>query len=493
MTQAMMLRLRMMSWVAAVPLLTGCATASHVDRRALIPLFAELRQAPQKEPVIIIPGALGSCLQDQGTGRIVWGEAGRRDLDQLALPIDGATPHANYDELVAIDVLQRLTVFPNLLEFKANEDLIRILEEAGGYTQGDLDHPQPGENLFLFWYDWRRDLVEAAQQLGAAIERLKASLGEPNLKVHLIAQSMGGLVARYYVKYGTADVLSQDPLPAPTYAGAQHVAQVIMLGTPNNGSLETFRSLHEGVGVPGMGRLTPATLFTMPATYQLLPHEEETTFLDPHGQPLGVSLYDPANWATYGWAVFSPAFQTAVHHEFLQRFGTEGEARYQQHVASQRRFLTLALTRARRFHRALDQGNPAEEPVEYVLLGADCQPTLRRALLTKDGSAWRTQFSTEDRRLRPKLFGLGDGSVTKESLLGSHRLGISREELAFSTLPVASALFVCETHIRITNNLTYLDNMLQALFAHEASAQHQAVCLYCQRRFGSAQPIELTR
>lgn len=454
--------------LAVIPLVAGCATLVRVDRQTLVHLFADLRQTPRKVPVIIIPGALGSILEETESGRVVWGRVGGRGVDALTLPTDGATLRENHDAIVAVNLLHRLVFIPRLVEFTANEDLIRALQEAGGYDKGDLENPQPGDNCFLFWYDWRRDLVEAAGQLGAMIERLAREMGDPDLKVHLIAQSAGGLVARYYVKYGTADVLDQDPLPPPTYAGAKHVAQVIMLGTPNSGSLKTFQSLHQGFTVPNMGRFSSAMVFTMPAAYQLLPHEEETVFLDERGQPLEVSLYDPTNWETYGWSVFSP-----------ERLTTS-----QQHLAQQRRFLSLALRRAKRFQRALDQGNPADDPVEYVLLGSDCQPTLRRAELTQDGSVWRTRFRSDDRELTAKLFGLGDGSVTKESLLGSHRTGISQSDLAFSTIHVGNAVFVCESHLQLTQNLTALDNLLHALFVQEATAQHRAICLYCQRRFG---------
>jgi len=463
--------------LAVTPLVAGCATFAHVDRQTLVHLFADLRQTPRKEPVIIIPGALGSILEDTDSGRVVWGRVGGRGVDALTLPTDGATLRENRDAIVAVNLLRRMVFIPRLVEFKANEDLIRVLQEAGGYDKGDLEHPQPGDNCFLFWYDWRRDLVEAAQQLGAMIERLAREMGDPNLKVHLIAQSAGGLVARYYVKYGTADVLDQEPLPPPTYAGAKHVAQVIMLGTPNNGSLETFQSLHQGFRVPNMGRFTPAMVFTMPAAYQLLPHEEETSFLDGNGRPLEVSLYDPANWETYGWSVFSPERLTAS----------------QQHLAQQRRFLSLALRRAKRFQQALDTGNPADDPVEYVLFGSDCQPTLRRAELMQGGSVWRTRFTSDDPVMKSKLFGLGDGSVTKESLLGSHRTGISQSDLAFSTLHVANAVFVCESHLQLTQNLTALDNLLHALLVQEATAQHQAICLYCQRHFGTLKATTTTK
>jgi pimeloyl-ACP methyl ester carboxylesterase len=465
-----------MTWrlasITLVSVITGCASVSQVNRPTLVHVFAELRRAPHKEPVIIIPGALGSILEDTATNRVVWGRVRGARLAALGLPIDGATLRENRDHVVAKNILERMVWVPDLVEFNVSNDLIGTLQEAGGYDTGDLAHPKPGDNCFLFWYDWRRDLVEAAQQLGAAIDRLATEMHDPDLKVHLVAYSMGGLVARYYVKYGTADVLDQEPLPPPSYAGARHVAQVILLGTPNNGSLETFRSLQEGVTVPGIGHVSASTVFTMPAAYQLLPHDEETVFLDAQGRPLEVSLYDPANWPRYGWSIFNPFIQA-------------------EHGAPQQRFLALALARAQRFHRALDAGHPAEDPVEYVVLGSDCRPTLQRAVLEPQGPRWRTRFTMEHPPLHRTLFGFGDGSVTKDSLIGSHHLGIDRDALALSTLHVAYAVFVCETHVRLTQNLTFLDNLLHALLVREATAQHQATCLVCQRRVttGSAQDI----
>jgi hypothetical protein len=142
--------------LAVIPLVAGCATLVRVDRQTLVHLFADLRQTPRKVPVIIIPGALGSILEDTETGHVVWGRMGGRGLEALALPIDHETLRENRDSVVAVNVLRRMAVIPGVMEFKANEELIRVLQEAGGYDKGDLEHPQPGDNCFLFWYDWRR-------------------------------------------------------------------------------------------------------------------------------------------------------------------------------------------------------------------------------------------------------------------------------------------------------------------------------------------------
>ena len=73
---------------------------------------------------------------------------------------------------------------------------------------------QPGQPVgtrqrryYIFPYDWRQDNVVIARKLDALIEQLRRDYGDPQLKVDLVAHSMGGLIARYYLQYGTTDVL----------------------------------------------------------------------------------------------------------------------------------------------------------------------------------------------------------------------------------------------------------------------------------------------
>ena len=42
------------------------------------------------------------------------------------------------------------------------------------------------------------------------IEQLRRDYDDPTLKVNVIAHSMGGLVTRYYLRYGTVDALEGD-------------------------------------------------------------------------------------------------------------------------------------------------------------------------------------------------------------------------------------------------------------------------------------------
>lgn len=103
-----------------------------------------------KDPVIVIPGIMGSWK---------WTDSSDLVLD----PIFGT-----YDTLVET--------------FKKN-----------GYTEG--------ANLFLFPYAWRTSNVETAKLLKTKVDQVKAAAKWP--RVDIVAHSMGGLVAREYI--GTLD------------------------------------------------------------------------------------------------------------------------------------------------------------------------------------------------------------------------------------------------------------------------------------------------
>lgn len=422
------------------------------DEQALIRVYERYRQAPKPHPIIYVPGLASSTLEDSVSGRVVWGRIGPRALNELALPIDDVAPVAARRPLSPGRIIGRMRLIPGIFERDFGERSRRMMMEAGGYVLGDLNDPKPDATGFPFPYDWRRDLVEVAQQLGERIESLKRIRQQPDLKVILIGYSIGGLVARYYLKYGTTDVLDQDPLPAPTYAGAANVAKVVMIGTPNGGALETFRRLHEGLAPSLLGYAAPEVLFSMPSLYQLLPHRGEPVFIDQEGRPLEVDLYDPANWERYGWSVFDPRWSAKRRHEQGRRH--------------QREFLARRLRRATQFHAALDQGDPAEEQrrITYALLGSDSGPTLRRALLLKRGAGWRTAFDSPNRTLHALLYDFGDGRVTKDSLLHLQHVASELPE-ALAEVSSIYPTFVHEDHASLMSNLTVTETLLQTILS----------------------------
>lgn len=188
---------------------------------------------PNKTPVLFIPGIGGSELKvtedtnwskDNGHGGTytrnyskdekIWvneDEAraiGNDDyFDILRLKSDGQTNEAS------IEITGELFdgAYKPTLEFFINN----------GYTLN--------QDLFIFPYDWRKDISLTKSLLDQKIEAIKQQTGSQ--KVDLVAHSMGGLVARYYIS---------DPTKSTK------INKLITLGTPHLGSVEAIKNIHYG-------------------------------------------------------------------------------------------------------------------------------------------------------------------------------------------------------------------------------------------------------
>ncbi|MBI3449767.1 MAG: hypothetical protein HY049_12730 [Acidobacteria bacterium] len=415
-------------------------------------------EARPRRAVVFIPGVFGSRLRDSITGRVVWGNAvsflaklyrpSHPGKDLLDLPIDADDPLRNRDGLVPDGPIEKVAGHEYYLK------LIRALRDAGGFVPGDIHDPRPGADLYAFDYDWRRDVPETAAALGAAIDRVLSARGDPGGKVDLVAHSLGGLVARYYVRHGGRDVLAGEP-SAPTFAGAPHVGTVILLGTPNGGTLDALRSLLEGERVPRL--LPPEAIFTMPAAYQLLPAPGPSYLVDVDGAPVADDIYDVATWEKLGWSVFSPDARRDLRDKLRARIGREGSEKvYLERMEASRRFARWALDRARRFREALEGEWDLEGRVRYAALGGDCTPTPSRAVVQFDGSAYHTYFDPADLPPglgTPALSGVmsapGDDTVTRASLLQG--------------VPTPTAMFLCESHKGLTQSPAFHDAILHLL------------------------------
>ncbi len=458
---------------AAALLLLALAAACSELRPDLLRVYPDAADRPRR-PVIIIPGVFGSRLKDQRTGEVVWGRftnlltsrfklilnpARVEAADLLDLPIDSARLEENRDNLVAYDL------FDAVAGREFYRRIVRTLTGVAGYRLGDVAAPRAGEDCFAFYYDWRRDIVENARLLGEAIARVRAVAGGPDTRVDLIAHSQGGLIARYYIKYGARDVLDAEDA-GPDYAGAGDVHTLVMIGVPNAGTLDTLQSHNEGIRIGR--RLPPEAIFTMPASYQLLPHAHVRPFLDASGAPLAVDLYRPEVWEEHGWSAFGPRNLERLREEVDRQFGRlEGKRRYEERLASMRAFLGSALERARRLHVALDRPGEAPDTVRYFAFGGDCNPSPARAVILQEEDGARRTITRPDelpRRLdTPEIRRLmsepGDGSVTRASLLGRD----AAQEAAGGGLRIDYSLFLCAPHRNLTENVTFQDNLLQFL------------------------------
>lgn len=140
--------------------------------------FADEPQIP--DPVIVIPGILGS-----------WEKNGELVIDPVL---------HTYDDLINTFILN-------------------------GFVEG--------ETIFPFPYEWRESNIFTAGLLRDKINEVQEICGCE--KVDLVAHSMGGLVARYYIQSG----LYEDD-----------VDQLIFLGTPHLGSVNSYLTWEGGEFAP---------------------------------------------------------------------------------------------------------------------------------------------------------------------------------------------------------------------------------------------------
>lgn len=464
-------RLIVCSFLAAAALLAGCGLLRKPDMTHTASIAA-LR--PPQRPLIFIPGFLGTKLKDPVTGGVVWGTMANiltgGDSENLALAIgpgdapsgERVQPYAIYDSLWGIEYYR---------------EILRSLRTAGGYRLGDIDDPKAGDNAFVFLYDWRRDNVENAQRLARAIERLVLHYGNPDQKFDLLAHSQGGLIARYYIKYGDGPLPPAGEAPQPTMAGARNTGKVVMMGTPNRGCLEALKVLH--LGLKKVFRpIRPEVVFTMPAIYQMLPPPQEILFASETGEPVSLDIYDAAVWEREGLSYFSADAQERIR----ERGEVEPDAMTALN-ASHREFLAKVLSRARQFHEALDAPDTDEESIAYHAFGSDCNPTLRAAVILEKEDGGREFVFDEDAlpheglraRLAKLFYGAGDGKVLMRSLLAMPEKPGAPDSLGESTMEFRSAFFVCDDHGVLPNNPIFQNNLLYLLLRDEAAPAGKAL------------------
>ncbi len=147
-------------------------------------------------------------------------------------------------------------------------------------------------------------------------------------------------MARYYLRFGDKDVLQGNDLKV-TWAGADAINKMILLGAPNLGSVSAIEGFIRGQ-IVGLRRIPEEVVATMPSTYQLFPHRIVDWLYDTSGERLDIDQFDAAIWRELGWNVFSPAVRARV----IEKNGADYYQRLTKHFARN-------AERARRFSWAL--------------------------------------------------------------------------------------------------------------------------------------------
>jgi hypothetical protein len=293
---------------------------------------------------------------------------------------------------------------------------------------------------------------------------------------------MGVLIARYYLMYGGADVLGQAEAKV-TWAGAANINKLIVVGAPNEGTMDALRALVEGFpvssgrgyGLPFFGKVEAETAFTMPAAFELLPHRGSQEFYDGRLQSVSLDLYEVETWRHYQWPIFDPSYRRAIMKKTRKMFGLDWQQHFDNFFAEREAYLKVVLSRARLFSEALDKKSDPATQLKVFIFAGECERTPRAALIIEEGEQIRTVFRPRKLDLKgtgltqsmveAKMFEPGDGRITRRSALA-----ISHDEPASSgsersTLKprLAFSIFGCEIHGDLPNNPTFQNNLLSIL------------------------------
>jgi pimeloyl-ACP methyl ester carboxylesterase len=227
--------------------------------------------APDRRPVVFIPGLMGSrlCRPDPADPRnsvVAWGTLGALpSLAELKLPTDGE------DDVQPCGLIREV-VFFGLYTQEVYAPIVAHLERLGF---------RENQDLFVFDYDWRRSVFDNARALA---EFVQAKVG-PGQKIDILAHSMGGLIARIY---------------AVEMGGGDRIGRLISAGTPFLGSAKVYETVEQGWGalnsVLGGIAVFRRTLLSFPSIFELSPR-----YVDCCGNGAAFSPHDAAAWRALGW------------------------------------------------------------------------------------------------------------------------------------------------------------------------------------------------
>jgi hypothetical protein len=239
---------------------------------------------PVRDVVVLLPGILGSVLHRDGKevwslspGAVLRGLLSMgRNVAALELPRDD--PHAPDlgDGVVATRLMPDVHLLPGFWKIDGYSKIRRLLFQRFAF--------EDGANWFDFPYDWRRDNRVAAHRLAELAPKWLAEWrersGAQDARLILLAHSMGGLVARYYLE---------------ELDGWRDSRALVTFGTPYRGSLNALDMLANGF-VKGVGPFKAdlsGLLRSLTSVHQLLPvypcvddgHAAPRKILDASGLP----------------------------------------------------------------------------------------------------------------------------------------------------------------------------------------------------------------
>lgn len=235
--------------------------------------YAQNAMPKPKRPLVLIPGILGSKLCDEA-GNVIWGTGkSLSNFEKLDL-----TPGGTGVALHPCGLITKIEIFGPLYSIKAYDELIKFLNE-NGYVDG--------QNLFIFDYDWRQSNYKTADEFKQFID-VKIPEGQ---SFNILAHSMGGIISSVYFA---------------KHRGADRVREVIYLGTPFLGSMNTFGTLRDGWGaienaLAGGKNTIRRVVLSFPSMLELLPRYKCCYIREADQTKSNIDVFDAATWKSLGW------------------------------------------------------------------------------------------------------------------------------------------------------------------------------------------------
>lgn len=392
-------------WLTIFPLLAACS--------GKIPdVVDDLAKLDRRPVVIFVPGYYGSALREVGSGKrifittsqVLFGN-GAYSLFQDELQ----TPPGPNLELEGL--LDTVPVIPSLYAIDVYKDSLKTLAKGGEFQ------------IVTYPYDWRKDLIEAAQGLSKLVNELKArGVGQ----INIVAHSMGGLVTLYYLGYGAQEVAEAKL----SWAGAEKVGRVAFMGTPFGGVYSIFRNMNRGADFSWNEKLLPAeAVASYPASYQLLPFSNAQV-LDQAGKAKSLDISDPALWRS-------------------RNFGLYARKDLPPEVQTRRdKFVTAQIERAARFMKLINPEKPTPPPASLKVMnvvgaGMDTVTLAHEnpASTMPDHLTFNVDIKDKKSKAWKELMTDGDGTVTTVAA-----------QVPKSIAGVTTAFATKESHARIPAN-----------------------------------------
>ncbi len=470
--QTMLNHLKASLFIVIVGLLTSCSRSHSIYSPSFGPLTDEIiSNIKPSNPMIIVPGIGGTRLVDAGNGETAWGSYGyntfwpstEKDNKLLSLPLSTIEQslNINYNKVIPKSVIDsvKIDLIPfSSIELSVYATIVKSLKDAGYFSEkieslsnrNALTQETP---MFQFAYDWRQSNAQSAKALEKFIEKKseqldRQKLSSKNQKFDIVCHSMGCLVARYYLRYGSQGLGTDANPPQLDWRGSHKVENIIMIAPPNKGSIEAFSNMINGFRLNHIQFLKypAAVLGTMPSMYELLPREDISQATNHEGK--AIDLLDPKLWQSMNWGLLDPG-QEKILNQIAPQNITSNE-KYLQAKELQAKLLG----QARLFHSRLDQEVSPPKGLHFWLFAGSGKPTESNLTIHTKDKTWTTQ--------RVKA---GDGAVLRPSAYAIKNAKVPKDG---SIIPWDNAIFFFSSHMDLVKNNDFFVNLYDILLWRSA-------------------------